>query len=478
MSVHLSSELHALRRRTWFNEGMILGLVRGADCVIVLATALLASLTRFQDAIFPPAIESYAMVIGVLLVPYVFSAAGLYSIDMFRGFSCQIQRVVGAWALIILILVVMGFLTKTSHDASRIWAALWFAYGIVALLGIRLFFKYRIHCWQDAGFFTENVVIVGDLKLSLRLLHLIENDVLASSHIIGFFDTEEATPSWNEGRVPTLGGLEELIVFARSHHVDKIVVALATEEAEQLRALSKRLRHLPIDVYCWSGIEAPCSSYRMEQFHGLPALKISERPLAGWGLVIKSAADILLALVILVLICPLCVLIGIAIRLDSSGPLLFRQKRFGFNNEVIDVIKFRTMYTNADECLDVRQASRDDSRVTRVGRWLRRTSLDELPQLINVLKGEMSLVGPRPHALAHNELYAKIIDDYSGRHKVKPGITGWAQVNGLRGETDVIEKMELRVKYDLYYIENWSIGFDILILVRTLVSGFMHHNAY
>ena len=173
-------------------------------------------------------------------------------------------------------------------------------------------------------------------------------------------------------------------------------------------------------------------------------------------------------------------MIAVAVQLDSAGPILFRQERYGFNNRTIQILKFRTMHAERGESGrdQAIQAKRHDPRLTRVGRWLRRTSLDELPQLLNVLRGEMSIVGPRPHMVAHNDQYAKLIDTYLGRHRVKPGITGWAQVNGLRGATDTIEKMEGRIQHDLYYIENWSLGFDLQILARTLLVGFVHRNAY
>jgi putative colanic acid biosynthesis UDP-glucose lipid carrier transferase len=213
---------------------------------------------------------------------------------------------------------------------------------------------------------------------------------------------------------------------------------------------------------------------------GVPLLNIFERPMSGWSHVAKAVEDRLLAALLLILGSPVMLLIALAVGLDSPGGVLFRQKRYGFNNEVIEVIKFRTMRADAAEHgqAEVRQAARADPRVTRVGRILRRTSLDELPQLLNVLSGEMSLVGPRPLAVAHNELYAPLIDAYLGRHRVKPGITGWAQVNGLRGETETLAKMERRVEYDLYYIEHWSLGFDLRILARTLLVGFAHPNAY
>jgi Undecaprenyl-phosphate glucose phosphotransferase len=207
-------------------------------------------------------------------------------------------------------------------------------------------------------------------------------------------------------------------------------------------------------------------------------IKVYERPLSGWASILKQVEDAVLSLLLVVLFLPLMGIIALGVKLDSKGPVFFRQQRFGFNNNPIWVYKFRTMHPGAAEDPQVRQAQRSDPRVTRFGRLLRRTSLDELPQLFNVLKGEMSLVGPRPHAIAHNEYYAKCIDRYLHRHRVKPGITGWAQVNGLRGETPTIEAMHARVKHDLFYIENWSIWFDLWILLRTFGVGFIHPNAY
>ena len=205
---------------------------------------------------------------------------------------------------------------------------------------------------------------------------------------------------------------------------------------------------------------------------------MQERPLSGWSYIVKAIEDRTLALLILIMISPILLLIAILIRLDSPGPALFRQQRYGFNNNVFTVYKFRSMRNDAGDARGGRQATRGDPRITRIGAFLRKSSLDELPQLFNVLQGDMSLVGPRPHAVAHNEEYAGIIDQYLGRHKVKPGITGWAQVHGLRGETDTPDKMEMRVQYDLYYIDNWSLWLDLKILVRTLFVGFVNQNAY
>jgi len=210
----------------------------------------------------------------------------------------------------------------------------------------------------------------------------------------------------------------------------------------------------------------------------LAFLDVFERPLSGWDLVLKNLEDRILGPILCLIFLVPCLLIALIVKLDSRGPVLFRQPRFGFNNNLVNVLKFRTMYADRPEEPGVPQATRNDPRVTRVGRFLRRSSLDELPQLWNVLRGEMSLVGPRPHAVDHNRHYAAMIDEYLGRHRVKPGMTGWAQVNGLRGETQTVEQMRARVKYDLEYIDHWSLWFDLRILFLTLFVGFVSRKAY
>jgi putative colanic acid biosynthesis UDP-glucose lipid carrier transferase len=210
-------------------------------------------------------------------------------------------------------------------------------------------------------------------------------------------------------------------------------------------------------------------------------LDLWHRPLSTWERLAKVLEDRVLALLFLVLASPLMLLIALAIKLDSRGPVLFHQRRAGFGNDTFEMLKFRTMVAGASsdrEEAEVPQARRNDTRITRVGGFLRRSSLDELPQLVNVLRGEMSLVGPRPHAIQHDRFYASLIDDYLARQRVKPGLTGWAQVNGLRGETDTPEKMRRRVLYDLYYIDNWSVWLDLKILFLTIFVGFVHKNAY
>jgi Undecaprenyl-phosphate glucose phosphotransferase len=241
----------------------------------------------------------------------------------------------------------------------------------------------------------------------------------------------------------------------------------------------RRLATFPTNVHICTGFlrDAFPRQEPMLLF-GYPVLTICRRPLAGWERVVKRAEDLILGVVLLLFLSPLMLACAIAIKLDGPGPILFRQKRLGFNNTVFEILKFRTMTPWSGPETEVPQATRDDARVTRVGRLLRRTSLDELPQLFNVLRGNMSLVGPRPHAVPHNVHYTGLIGGYLGRHRVHPGITGWAQVNGLRGETETLEKMQLRVDYDMAYIENWSLLLDLKILFKTVLVCLYGKNAY
>lgn len=226
------------------------------------------------------------------------------------------------------------------------------------------------------------------------------------------------------------------------------------------------------DIFVFDLIQA-----RIDDVGGIPVVAVCETPFSGFNGFVKRASDIILSIIILMLISPLLLAVAIGVKMSSKGPILFKQRRYGLDAEEILVYKFRSM-TVEENGDTVRQATKNDVRITPFGRFIRKTSLDELPQFINVLQGRMSIVGPRPHAVAHNEMYRKVIKGYMIRHKVKLGITGWAQVNGLRGETDTMDKMEARIEYDLDYLRSWSLGFDLKIIVRTVLLVFKDRNAY
>jgi Undecaprenyl-phosphate glucose phosphotransferase len=298
-------------------------------------------------------------------------------------------------------------------------------------------------------------------------------------NIVGIFDDRlDRLPS-KIGNYRMIGDLDELVTYAREQRLDDIVIALPWAASDRLKIVIEKLKVLPVNIRLSPdliGMEYPILGY--ENIGSVQTLNIFAKPISNWDLVFKNIMDKVLIGAGVFFVAPLMLIVALAIKLDSRGPVLFRQKRYGMNNEEFDVFKYRTMYHGRPPETGVPQATRGDPRVTKLGNFLRRTSLDELPQLFNVLNGSMSLVGPRPHAVEHNKLYDEIISGYSARHRVKPGITGWAQVNGLRGETDTPDKMEARVKHDVYYIENWSVMLDFKILSKTALVLFGQESAY
>jgi len=279
-------------------------------------------------------------------------------------------------------------------------------------------------------------------------------------------------------RVVSNGAIRELVAKLRIFRADDVIVLAPNDVLPTIFNFTASLAELPLGIHVVP-VDAlnSLASLQIAEFDNLQTIQVYRPPLSLFELCVKRAFDFILALVGLVMLSPLFLIVSIAIKFDTQGPVFFRNTRHGFNNEKIRILKFRSMTTTEDGA-KFTQATKDDPRVTSIGRILRRTNIDELPQLINVLRGEMSLVGPRPHATAHNELFSDIIAPFSRRHNVKPGITGWAQVNGFRGETDVLEKMQRRIEYDLYYIDNWSFLFDLKIMFMTLFSKRAYLNAY
>jgi putative colanic acid biosynthesis UDP-glucose lipid carrier transferase len=344
---------------------------------------------------------------------------------------------------------------------------------------IRFMLRLQLMLWERDGRLSANVAIIGGGEAATHLIARMSDPSQPGYRIIGVFDDSYERLSVLPTDI-TRGSLDDLARLGRTLRIDDVIIALPASSDADLLAVLKKIRSLTANVHLGPESMAlpriPSRGFRMVA--GMPVLILHERPLRGWGIVLKAIEDRLLALLILLLVSPILLLVALGILVTSGRPVFFRQIRYGFNNNEFTVYKFRTMHASGDGGDSVPQARRNDPRVTGFGAFLRRTSLDELPQLLNVLKGDMSLVGPRPHAVAHNIQYATVIDDYLGRHRVKPGITGWAQVNGLRGEVDTSDKMRLRVEHDLYYIDNWSLLFDLRILLLTIVYGFVNKNAY
>lgn len=458
-------------------------LARLSDCLVVLVAGILAYTTRFLlVGEYRPELELYALVVGVLVAAQAFHLLGVYDSHVYFNLWLSLTRATAAWAIVILLLLALAFLTQTAQDASRLWVILWFGYGVVGLVVDRALLALQINHWQRRGHFTRNVAIVGAGDLGRRFVEHLRHASGSAARVVGVFDDRRNRSPARVAEVPVLGTVEDLVRFARVNPVDQVVITLPAHAEERVMSVLRKLRDLPVDVSLCPAVFEPQTLIcrRVTVVDGVPLIYLLQRPFSRWGYFVKALEDCVFATLLLILAAPLMLLIAFAVWLDSPGPIIFRQKRYGFNNGTIEVLKFRTMRVDRAESEEGRtlQARRDDPRLTRVGRWLRRTSLDELPQLFNVLRGEMSIVGPRPHMVKHNEQYAALIDTYLARHRVKPGITGWAQVNGWRGETDTLEKMERRLGHDLYYIENWSLALDLRILVRTLFFGLIHRNAY
>jgi Undecaprenyl-phosphate glucose phosphotransferase len=337
--------------------------------------------------------------------------------------------------------------------------------------------------WAREGRLVRRVVIVGGGKEGESLVRALQSEADSDVRICGVFDDRsgERSPPVVAG-VPKLGTVEDLVQFTRLTRVDLVLVSLPLTAEERVLQMVRKLWVLPLDVRLAAHMNRLRFRPRAYSYIGnVPVLDIFDKPIADWNMVVKTLFDRVVGLLILILLSPLMLVTAIAVKLDSPGPVFFRQRRFGFNNEIIEIFKFRSLYHEHADPHARQVVTKGDSRVTRVGHFIRKTSLDELPQLFNVLRGELSLVGPRPHAIeapTENRLWEEVVDSYFARHRVRPGLTGWAQINGWRGELDTPEKLEKRVECDLYYIENWSLGFDLYILMRTPFALMRSENAY
>ena len=372
----------------------------------------------------------------------------------------------------------------TVLPVSTLWILGWLALTITHFTITRM----AVAAWAaplaDTGAFRQRIAIVGGGKAAEDAINILESSENLDIEIIGLFDdrNDERSPE-SIRKYQKLGSIPDLATYARQERVDLIIVAVPLTAETRLLQILKNLWELPTDIRIaahTSKLKLAARAY--SNLGKLPLLAVFDRPLSGWNWFIKDVMDRVLAAILIVLLSPIMIAAWLAIRLESKGPAIFRQRRYGYNNELVEVFKFRSMYTDMSDATASRLVTKDDPRVTKVGRFIRKTSIDELPQLFNVLTGQLSLVGPRPHATqakAADELYDEVVDGYFARHKVKPGITGWAQINGWRGETDTREKIENRVKFDLDYIDRWSILFDLYIIAKTPFSLLTkNENAY
>jgi Undecaprenyl-phosphate glucose phosphotransferase len=465
------------------SEPIVCGLVRVADGVAILGGGLSAYIIWLAgDPTIDATTYAFVTLFGVLLGMNLMHWNRVYAFDTLQRLPLSLSRTVGATLSVGGVLLALSFVTKTTEDFSRVWALVWFAITVLLLGAIRLCVAGLIRNWTKEGRLYRNVVVVGTGAIARRLLAHVTNHSDSGMRVLGVFDDAAETRRRDLGEYRLLGDIDALVDYARRNPVDAVIIALPWSAEQRIAAIIDRLNVLPVDVrLCPDMIGFRLRRSGVSHLGDVPMLTVFEKPFADWRLVVKVVEDRLLAALILALIVLPMLAIALLIKLDSPGPVFFRQKRYGFNNQLIEVLKFRTMRHSARDENAERLTSRNDPRVTRFGALLRRTSLDELPQFLNVLRGDMSIVGPRPHALsakAGGLLYQEAVREYAARHRVKPGITGWAQINGWRGETETLEQIKKRVEHDLAYIENWSLLLDLKIIFRTVFTGFTGQRAY
>ena len=417
-------------------------------------------------------------VVIFLLSLIILEETDLFESDESADVQAQSSNLLIYWGGMIFTLVAIGYITDTTDlfEVSVLYT--WAVVTPILILISNIIFRNLLLLSLKSDENQRKVVIVGANNESNKLANNIIGNLAYGLKLVGYFDDRTEERTGISMPVSYLGKMDNLPEYVKKNGIDLIYITMPVSHQQRVLDLLDKLHdttasiYFTPDIFVYELIQA-----RMDNIGDMPLVALCETPFSGFNGVLKRLSDIIFSFFILILISPILLIIAIAVKLTSSGPVLFAQKRYGLDGEEIVVYKFRSM-TVCEDGSNIKQASRNDARITKLGAILRRYSLDELPQFINVLQGRMSTVGPRPHAVAHNEMYRGMIKGYMMRHKVKPGITGWAQVNGYRGETDKVEKMQKRIEYDLDYLRNWSLGLDTLIILKTIVTVFKTDDTY
>lgn len=417
--------------------------------------------------------------IAALIVHLFLHNLGLYDTRQMHAFPDS--PVALFTALLIGILAMLGLSLPRAIDSIHIWVwyAAWLSASFTFILLVRMIAGRILARAAAEGRFEQTIAVFGAGTIAQRVKDHLSDSTLGI-RFAGVFD-DRADPDRLAGESPAIAGrLDDLVAAARRDEIDQIIVALPQTANHRLAHVARKLEQLPVSIHIVthlaSDIVDTVAAHKVSSLGPIGLMDVKPKPLADWEPFLKSVEDYVLGFLFFLAVLPLFPIIALAIKLDTPGPVLFRQSRRGLNRTVFDVLKFRTM-TVLEDGRSARQATSNDPRVTRVGRILRRTSLDELPQIWNVLRGEMSLVGPRPHALVHDDEFSVRLEEYAARHQVKPGITGLAQVNGWRGETETTDKLQARIDHDIAYIRNWSLWLDLKILMRTAMAVVTGRNA-
>jgi Undecaprenyl-phosphate glucose phosphotransferase len=471
------------RNKAAISREVVCSFVRVLDFVTCVLGGLAASLLHFYFTNDPANYPVYLFPIVPAAMVYSFSLSkrDAYDFRKLQSFTSQLRKLLISVITTIAVMTLIAYATKVAEVYSRAWALMWLAITIGQFALIRAIVFGQLKKWARQGLLTRVVAIVGGGAEGRRLVAKLHKTGGSEIIIAGIFDDRRVRlPPEIEGH-RILGTTDDLICLARSLLLDDVIIALPLHADQRIGQLVSKLRSIPVDLRLSLESVDSFPIFGLEKLGHAQTIAILDRPLKNWARVTKWLEDKLLGAILLAAFSPLMALIALAIRLESEGPVFFVQRRFGFNNELIPVLKFRTMHQALTDQSGAARTVPNDPRVTRVGRVLRATSLDELPQLINVLRGEMSLVGPRPHVpamQAGQQLYHEAVRSYFLRHHVRPGMTGWAQVHNLRGEIASLAAAQERVTYDLFYIEHWSVWMDLKIILLTFRTVLSRKNAY
>ncbi len=456
------------------HSSILLWSMRLFDVGLSLLCSYAAFMVVFEGNLAPPSYLLYqlAIIMALLLQLVVFHVSDLYRPWRGEDQLKEFTQLILAWLVVFGILVFLAVITKTSSSFSRQWLLMWFTGGLVTLMASRLVLRGVLRKLRANGYNLRHIVVLAKGDVGDRVLENLAASPEAGLNVLGYFSPTDSEPGMFKGRTGTLDdGLE----YVRSHRVDQVWLAMPLREEDEIQRLLSELRDITADIRLvpdFFGFRL--INHSISNIANMAVVNVSVTPMDGVNRWVKAVEDRILSLVILTLISPLLLVIAIAVKLSSPGPVFYLQERVSWNGKRFNMIKFRSMPVNVESESGPVWASAEEQRATGVGDFLRKTSLDELPQFWNVLMGDMSIVGPRPERPVFVDKFKDEIPRYMQKHKVKAGITGWAQVNGWRGNTD----LEKRIEYDLYYIENWSLAFDIKIILMTVVWGFIHKNAY
>ncbi|EPL8208808.1 undecaprenyl-phosphate glucose phosphotransferase [Raoultella ornithinolytica] len=459
------------RTRSNANASLISMVQRFSDISIIFAGAYLSC--WWSNSLF-----KYEHLLISLVVLVVFQMIGGIT-DFYRSWrgvdiSSELILILKNWTLSLLLSLGAVSLFPDFEVSYTIFIQ-WYFIVCCGFVFCRSSIRFASGMLRKLGYNTRTVAVVGSMPVGINLLKGFQKEPWLGFVVKGIYDDN---PVVDYDGVPYAGSLDQLIQDARSGKIERIYIAMGMGDEKRIKELVGKLTDttcsvlLIPDIFTFNILQS-----RTEEINGVPVVPLFDTPLNGINMIFKRLEDIIVSTLILILISPVLIFIALAVKLSSKGPVIFRQVRYGMDGKPIKVWKFRSM-TVMENDEKVKQATKNDIRVTKVGKFLRSTSLDELPQFFNVLFGQMSVVGPRPHAVSHNEQYRSLIQGYMLRHKVKPGITGLAQINGWRGETDTLEKMEKRIEFDLLYIRGWSIWLDLKIIFLTVFKGFINKSAY